>query len=104
MARRAPRPRAWTPVDYTVQIARAVQAVARGDASEREQKMAMDWIIVQAAGAYELSFRSDGGDGGERETAFAEGRRFVGLQLVKLVNMSPQLLDQLQKREDKTDG
>jgi hypothetical protein len=75
-----------------------VRAVAQGNASEREQQIAMDWIVQQAAGTYELSYRSDA-DGGERETAMAEGRRFVGLQIVKLVNMSGALVDALEKRE-----
>ena len=103
MAARKPRDPAWIPPAYTVQIARAVQAVARGNASSREQQMAMDWIVTQAAGAYELSFRSDG-DGGDRETTFAEGRRFVGLQIVKLVNLSEGALGAMEKREGKANG
>jgi hypothetical protein len=103
MATRKPRAPAWQPPDYTVQQVRAVQAVARGDASSREQQLAMDWIVQQAAGTYELSFRSDG-DGGDRETTMAEGRRFVGLQIVKLVNMNGKLIAELEKREGKTNG
>jgi hypothetical protein len=98
MTSKKPRDPAWKPPEYTAQQVRAVRAVAQGTASEREQQIAMDWIVQQAAGTYELSYRSDA-DGGERETAMAEGRRFVGLQIVKLVNMSGALVDALEKRE-----
>lgn len=91
-----PRQRAWIPPDYTDAHVTALQALARGEASEKEQKRALDWIINTACGTYELSYRSDQ-DGGDRETAFAEGRRFVGMQVVKLVNMAPAVLQQLRK-------
>jgi hypothetical protein len=64
---------------------RAVKALAAGVASDGQQKRALDWIIRVAAGTYDLSFRP--GVDGYRATEFAEGKRFVGLQLVRLVNM-----------------
>jgi hypothetical protein len=84
------------PADYTAGDVEAIKALASGTANADQQKRAIHWIINTAAGAYELSYRSDG-EGGERETAFAEGRRFVGLQLVKLVNMSGSVLTALRK-------
>jgi hypothetical protein len=64
---------------------RAVKALAAGVASDSQQKRALDWIIRCAAGTYDLSFRP--GQDGNRATDFSEGKRFVGLQLVRLVNM-----------------
>lgn len=95
---RKPRDPAWMPVDYSTKDVEAVQAVAKGIANESQQKRAIQWIIG-AAGTYDLSYRSDS-DGGERETAFAEGRRFVGLSIVKLVNMTGTALEVLRKQEN----
>lgn len=84
---RKPRDPAWIPTGYDIADVMAVKAVSAGDATPDQQRRAMAWIILRAAQAYDLSFRSDG-DGGDRETAFAEGRRFVGMQIVKLQNLS----------------
>lgn len=59
----------------------ALKAVAEGKADAAQQKRAMDWIIHKAAGTYDMSYRP----GNVQDTVFAEGRRFVGLQIVKLV-------------------
>lgn len=79
------------PVGYEASDIEAVKALAKGEARPDQQVRALEWIIKTAAGTYEMSFRSDA-DGGERETAFAEGRRFVGLQLVKLINLPPKVV------------
>ncbi len=96
MSRKARQP-AWTPVDYDHGTVTALQALARGEAQAHEQTKALDWIIKNCAGTYELSFRSDA-DGGDRETAFSEGRRFVGMQIVKIVNLAPQVVAALRNR------
>lgn len=77
---------AWLPPKYEIADAYAVQAVERGQADEGMQKRALDWIIQMAAGTYEVSYRA--GADGDRETAFAEGRRFVGIQIVKLLRLN----------------
>jgi hypothetical protein len=78
-----PQPWDLAPTDeYDI---RAVKALAAGVASDGQQKRALDWIIRCAAGTYDLSFRP--GIDGHRATDFSEGKRFVGLQLVRLVNM-----------------
>ena len=92
-----PRDPAWLPAPYDYADVVAVRALAAGEADAAQQQRALNWMINTAAGAYEISFRSDG-QGGVRETAFAEGRRFVGLQLVKLINMPPALVAQLREK------
>lgn len=72
-------------------IAAAIKDVARGEGSPEQQKQAMDAIIKIVACVEELSFRADD-FGGDRETAFAEGRRFVGLQLRKLITTPLEIL------------
>lgn len=91
-----PRDRAWLPATYTVHDVTALQALSRGEAQPHEQKRVLDWIINNCAGTYDLSFRSDS-DGGDRETAFAEGRRFVGMQVVKMVNLAPAIVAKLRE-------
>lgn len=91
--RRSP---AWMPAKWEPADCEAMQALGRGEASADQQKRALDWIITKAAETYEPSYRSDA-DGGDRETAMAEGRRWVGLQVVKLVNMPRQIKEAVRK-------
>lgn len=96
--RHKPRDPAWLPAEYDFADVMAVKALAAGTANADQQKRALDWIVRSAAGAYEISYRSDA-DGGDRETAFAEGRRFVGLQVVKLVNLESKIVAALRKHD-----
>lgn len=77
----------WLPVEWADADVAAIQALGRGEANPDQQKRALDWIIQKAAGTYDISFRPGGADG-ERETCFAEGRRFVGNQIVKALKIS----------------
>jgi hypothetical protein len=76
----------------------AVKALARGDASEAQQKNVFRWIVEGASVYYGMSYR--GGFGGDRDTAFLEGRRFVGHQLVHLVNMTREQMETLRSNEN----
>ena len=75
---------AWQPVDYTAADVTAVQAILRGEANEDQQKRAMKWIIETAAATYEMSYRP----ASTHDTAFSEGRRFVGNQIIKLSRLN----------------
>lgn len=66
----------------------AFQQVAAGSGDKGHQKRVIDWLINNGADTYGLSFRPEE-SGGERATAFAEGKRFVGLQVVKLLKADP---------------
>lgn len=81
-------PHYLSPPPYRVLHVAAVQALARGDASPHQQQEALRWIIEQAAGTYDLSFTPDS----DRGTSFAEGRRFVGLQIVKLTKLDKETM------------
>lgn len=63
----------------------AIRALAAGEAEPDQQKRALDAIITRIACADDMSFRADD-HGGTRETDFAEGKRYVGLQIRKVVN------------------
>jgi hypothetical protein len=80
----APHPKAWMPPDWDKADAGALKALSRGDASPEQQKRGLDYIIKVLAGTFDMSYRPDS----DRDTAFAEGKRWVGLQAIKLININ----------------
>lgn len=76
----------WKPVAHELADAGALQALMRGDASPDQQKHALRFVIESVCGTYDLSYRP--GDDGRRDTDFAEGRRFCGLQIVKFLKLN----------------
>lgn len=80
----------WKPPRYELAVASAFQALARGDADKSQQQRALKWLIEDLAGTYDFSYRP--GPNGERDTTLAEGRRFVGLQVVKLLKLNVGLI------------
>ena len=92
--RKAPpqiQPPVWEP-----KHAASIRALAAGTASEHQQKLALDWIINRAAATYDQSFSPDN----HSLTDFAEGRRFVGNQIVKLINLDPALINKKKESDD----
>lgn len=71
---------------WEVADASAMQALQRGEASPEQQKRCLDWIIKVGAATYNATFFPGQPDA----SAFAEGRRFVGLEIVKLLTVNPQ--------------
>jgi len=61
----------------------AIRALARGDASEEQQRRALRCIIEELSGLYRLSYVSES----DRDTSFAEGRRSVGFAIVGIVKL-----------------
>ena len=77
---------------YDITTVASIQAIYRTS----EGKRALEHVINVLAGTYDQSYRP----GSERDSAFAEGRRFVGLQLVKLVKLNMQLLKEKHGNRD----
>ena len=75
----------WVPPKWEKPDAASLQAVLRGEATSDQQIRAINFIVVTLCGVNEMSFRS--GPEGDRETAFAEGRRFVGAQITKMTKI-----------------
>ena len=82
--RKAPEALPWLPTEYTDFDVGSLKALAKGEANQEQQVHAMRFIVEQLAGVYDLEFRP--GVEGDRNTAFAGGKRWVGLQIVKMVN------------------
>ncbi len=62
----------------------AIQAVAEGRATEHQQQVALKTIVEDICGYYDLSYDPDS----DRDTAFAEGKRHVAAQIVKLTRLN----------------
>lgn len=93
------RPHPWLPAAYEVADVIALQALQAGDANEEQQRRVLQWIITKAADTYGEPFRSDA-DGGDRDTAYACGRAFVGRQVVKLLSLSPAVIAEMRKANE----
>ena len=61
----------------------AIQALARGDADEHQQKRALKWIIESASEMYGFSYYPN-----DRDTNFALGRVFVGQVIVGILKLN----------------
>lgn len=73
----------------------AVKAIADGTANDFQQKAFFRWLLMEVCAVGNMSFRP--GSGGDRETAFAEGKRFVGLEVARLQLMTGDQVDKLPK-------
>jgi hypothetical protein len=82
----------WDPVDYNEDVTYAVRAIAGGTANAAQQRLFWSWLEF-ASGKDDISFRP--GEGGERATAFAEGKRFLGQQVAKHLHplMTPKAMN-----------
>lgn len=79
-----PKAEPWKPPHWDKADAGAIQALMRGEAAPHQQQRALAYIIEMLCGTYDMSFRP----AGDRDTCFAEGKRFVGNQLVKLSKLN----------------
>jgi hypothetical protein len=90
-----PKQQPWEAPDYDDEVVYAARAFFKGEALPHQQVKLRDWLMyVSGAGeGYDdLSFRP--GPDGARATDFAEGKRFVGLQLRKMLRaeVTPKLV------------
>ena len=80
----------WLPATYERADVVAWQAIQAGTADAVQQKRVLKWLIENLTGTYEMTFYP-GGEG-PRNSDFAQGKRFVGLQVVKLLHLNPGLV------------
>lgn len=76
------------PPETPPHITLALKGLAAGNANDVQQKAALKWVIEKLCRTYDLSYRP----GSDRDTVFAEGKRFIGLMLVREINLDPKLL------------
>ena len=83
--------------NWSARQGRAIKALAAGEATEAEQKIALDWMLVDVAGVKRPS--AEFGEDGDRKTIFNEGMKWVGSQIVYL--MDTVSLKELATKEEK---
>lgn len=73
------------PIALSKPVAMALKALAAGKANDGQQKAALEWILFEASGLRLIGFE------GERthDSAFFQGRRFVGLMIAGAIEASP---------------
>jgi hypothetical protein len=71
----------WDPVDLEQREAGALRAVRDGTADAYQQRLAWRTIVEKFANVQGMSFTVGLGPDGDRATAFAEGRRWLGRML-----------------------
>lgn len=81
---KAPVDAPWKPAEYNLREVAAIQALFRGEAEPEQQIYILDWIIQEACRTYDQSYRPNS----QRDTDFAEGKRFVGNTLVKMIKLN----------------
>lgn len=74
----------YLPAPYDKRIVLALQALNAGEASKDQQKAAITYIVETLSNYLDLSYRPD-----THDTAFAEGRRYVGAQIMKMMKLNP---------------
>lgn len=79
---KTPSNRSWLPTQWAPADATAVKAWAAGTADEYQQRRAFNFVML-VSGYHDMSFSPLS----ERETCFAEGKRSVGSQIKKLVEV-----------------
>ena len=93
----------YVPAQWDEDVLMAFRSFAAGKANDGQQALVWKYIqFVCGVGEYQdLSWRPGGPDG-ERLTSFAEGKRFVGLQLLKLLH--PDALEAIERERAKQRG
>lgn len=66
----------------------ALQALAKGIANAGQQQIALAYIKDQLCATDRMSFYP-GADDGRRASDFAEGKRWIGLQIERLLKLRP---------------
>jgi hypothetical protein len=71
----------------------ALQALSAGIANEVQQRRAYDYVVRVLCETDRMTFWP-GSDDGRRATDFAEGKRWVGLQLRRIAKLRPDHRDE----------
>lgn len=67
------------PAAYDKEVLYAFRALFDGKANDGQQKRALEWLLFNACHVGQLSFATT-----ERESAFNEGERHIGLQIARM--------------------
>lgn len=96
-AKKTPPP--WGPAIWDDDDAKALKALQAGNANDIQQRRALNWIINKVCMTYDEPFVPES----ERTTNFLLGRRNVGLQIVKLLNLKLGALQKVKHDREQPD-
>ncbi len=88
----------WLPYEWEKHDAYCIQAMARGEATAEQQKHALALIVNNLADTYGHTFVP----GAHDQSDFLQGRRDVGLQIVKLTKIDLALIKDKSAQPGKT--
>ena len=77
------QPPPYLPPVYDLADVTAMQALYAGEATPEQQKRALNWILYSACSVNDVEYRTN-----DRDHAFSSGRRFIGLQINKLIGIN----------------
>lgn len=72
------------PAKWDIADVSALQALEQGKATPEQQKRAIMWIVNNACLTYDFCDQPES----DRLSAIYDGRRFAGLQIVKLIKLN----------------
>ena len=75
----------YAPAPYEPSHAEAVQMLSKGECPPHLQINFLKWLINDVCRTTDQSYRPDS----DRDTVFAEGKRFVGNTLIKMGRLIP---------------
>jgi hypothetical protein len=73
----------------------AIRMLEEGTADPHNQRLALSAILSKLCRTYDIHFVPES----ERETAFLEGRGFVGQQITKVLRIDPNALNAMTEEE-----
>lgn len=73
----------WQAPPFTKAEVLALKALAAGNANERQQQIALKYIVYTLCGTYDWPYRPES----DRDTAVALGKQWVGKRLVHLIEV-----------------
>lgn len=79
------------PARVTQEQCWALKGLQGGDADGGQQTLALNWILYELTRIQDISYRPDS----ERDTAFAEGKRYCGIEIIRLLKMTPEQIAKL---------
>jgi hypothetical protein len=91
--------RPWFPYNWSRQLnaVYALKALQAGEATKDQQQIALDFLIKHLCGTYDMSYIPDS----PRDTDFAEGKRWVGNQMIKLIKLTGEEIEAVRQAERK---
>jgi len=78
-------PPVYLPPEWKNADVAAIQALVKGKANREQQKRALAFIVYHISDVNNQEYRTN-----DRDHAFASGRRFVGLQINKMISINLQ--------------